>query len=203
MAKLVHVFSLNKVIWLLTFSDIFSWGLFLSITSLVGIYLANKLQYDAVEVVGIGVAISYLIRGVSQIPIGLITDNIKKDRDDLIILVTGSLAMGLPFLFYPIIQSALAFYVLHAIFGFGAAMNLVTWRKLFAKNLDKGKEGFSYAVYDTVMSAAIALFSFVGGVLASSSQQVFDIVMMVIGVVIMLSSILPALIFDVKNRRSV
>jgi len=203
MAKIAHIFKLNKVIWLLTFSDIFSWGLFLSITSLVGIYLSNKLGYDALEVVGIGVGLSYLIRGVSQIPIGLVTDNIKKDRDDLLILITGSILMGLPFLFYPVIQSALAFYFLHAIFGFGAAMNLVTWRKLFAKNLDKGKEGFTYAVYDTIMSAAIALFSFVGGILASNSPAIFDLVLMGIGVAIMASSTLPALIFDVSDRKSV
>jgi len=203
MAKIAHVFLLNRVVWLLTFSDIFSWGLFLSITSLVGIYLSNKLGYNAVEVVGTGVAISYLVRGVSQIPIGLVTDSIKKDRDDLLILVVGNLAMGLPFLFYPIIQSSLAFYFLHAIFGFGAAMNLVTWRKLFAKNLDKGKEGFTYAVYDTIMSGAIALFSFVGGILANGSPEVFDILLMAIGVAIMASSILPAMIFDVKNRKAV
>ncbi len=203
MAKIAHIFKLNKVIWLLTFSDIFSWGLFLSITSLVGIYLSNKLGYDALEVVGIGVGLSYLIRGVSQIPIGLVTDNIKKDRDDLLILITGSILMGLPFLFYPVIQSALAFYFLHGIFGFGAAMNLVTWRKLFAKNLDKGKEGFTYAVYDTIMSAAIALFSFVGGILASNSPAIFDLVLMGIGVAIMASSTLPALIFDVSDRKSV
>ena len=202
MKNLAHIFKLNRVIWLLTFSDIFSWGLFLSITSIVGIYLSAKLGYNALEVVGVGVAISYLIRGVAQIPIGLITDDIKRDRDDLFFLIAGNLMMGLPFLFFPIIQSPIAYYVFQAIFGFGTAMNLVTWRKMFAKNLDKNKEGFSYAVYDTIMSIAIAFFSLAGGFLANSGQHIFDMLMIFIGVVIMSSSILPALIFDISNRNS-
>jgi len=202
MRSFLHIFLLNRVIWLLTFSDIFSWGLFLSITSLVGIYLSTKLGYNAVEVVGIGVGISYLVRGVAQIPIGLITDDIKRDRDDIIFLVSGSLMMGLPFLFYPLIQSPIAFYILHAFFGLGTAMNLVTWRKLFAKNLDKNKEGFSYAVYDTIMSGAIAMFSFITGMIASSSQHLFDALLIAIGIMIMSSSILPALIFNIKERKS-
>lgn len=202
MAKLSHFFKLNRVIWLLTASDILSWGLFASITSLVGIYISKKLGYDAVEAVGIGVSISFLARGVAQIPIGLITDEIKKDHDDISLLVCGNLLMGFPFLFYSLIQSQFIFFVFQALFGFGAALNLVTWRKLFAKNLDINKEGFTYAVYDTLMSIAIATFSFLVGFISSLGQEYFDAVIMFIGIAIMSSSIMPALVFDVKNRKS-
>lgn len=202
MNRIVHIFKLNKVIWLLTTSDIFSWGIFLSITAIVGIYISEKLGYNATEVVGVGVGISYLARGVSQIPIGAITDNIKRDRDDILFLTSGNLLMGLPFVFYPVIQSPILFFILQFIFGLGAAMNLVTWRKLFAKNLDKNKEGMSYAIYDTFMSIAIAVFSLIFGYFASLGSDTFDIVIMVVGVAIMSSSILPALIFDINNRKS-
>ncbi len=202
MNRIAHIFKLNKVIWLLTTSDIFSWGIFLSITAIVGIYISEKLGYNATEVVGIGVGISYLSRGISQIPIGAITDNIKKDRDDILFLTAGNLLMGLPFVFYPVIQSPIFFFILQFIFGLGAAMNLVTWRKLFAKNLDKNREGMSYAIYDTFMSIAIAVFSLIFGYFASLGSDTFDTVIMVVGVAIMSSSVLPALIFDIHNRKS-
>ena len=201
--KLARIVRLNRVIWLLTVSDVFSWGFYGSINALIGIYLSAKLGMEAVEVVGIGFGIFYFVRSISAVPIGLVTDKIKRDRDDIIILTVGNLIMGVVFLFYPVIMSPGIFYLLQGIFGIGVAMNLVTWRKLFARNLDKGREGFSYALYDTIMSASIALFSLIVGFIAGINQDFFDGVIMFIGVVIMLSSILPALIFDVKTRKSV
>jgi len=200
--KFIEKFSMNKVIALLTLSDVFSWGIYLSITSLVGLYLEKKLGFSAVETVGVGVGIYYLVRAIAQIPIGLVTDNIKRDRDDLLFLTAGNLLMGLPFLFYPVIQSSIVFYLLQAIFGLGTAMNLVTWRKLFARNLDKNREGVSYALYDTIISGAIAAFSVGVGLVANISQEYFDGVMLFFGIVIMASSILPALIFDVRERKT-
>lgn len=194
--------KLNRVIWLLTTADVFSWGLYSSVSALIGLYLSSKLGLNAIEVVGVGIGIYYFVRASSSVPIGLITDKIKRDRDDIILLTIGNLLMGIVYLFYPVILSPGVFYVLQAIYGIGAAMNLVTWRKLFARNLDKEKEGFSYALYDTVMSISIALFSLIVGVISGINQDFFDAVMMCIGLIIMLSSILPALIFDVKTRKS-
>lgn len=200
--KLLSIFTLNRVIWLLTFSDIFSWGLYLAIIGLIGLYLSNILGTDTVEMVGIGVGIYYLIRGFTQIPIGLVVDKIKRDRDDLIALILGNICLGVPFLMYPLIQNEFAFYALQAISGLGASLNLVTWRKLFARNLDQGKEGVSYAVYDTVLSAAISLFSFGIGLVANINQFYFDLVMVVVGSLVISSSVWPALIFFVRNRKT-
>lgn len=195
-------FKLNRVIWLLTCSDIFSWGIYSSISALTGIYLSTRLGTGVVEIVGVGMGIFYLSRSIFQIPIGLVTDKIKKDRDDIIFLVIGNLMIGFPLLFYPVIQAPIFYFLLQVIFGIGAAMNLVTWRKLFARNLETDKEGLSYALYDTVMSGSIALFSIIAGVVANMGQEEFDLVIMIIGFIIMMSSILPALIFDVKERQS-
>lgn len=200
--KVARIVKLNKVVWLLTTTDVFSWGIYSSISALIGIYLSAKLGYNAIEVVGAGVGIFYLVRALASVPVGLITDKIKKDRDDIILLTSGNILMGIVFLFYPVIMSPGIFYILQGVFGLGAAMNLVTWRKLFARNLDTDKEGFSYALYDTIMSGSIALFSILAGLVAGISQDYFEGVVMFIGIAIMLSSILPALIFDIKTRKS-
>ena len=111
-------FSLNRVIWLLTFSDIFTWGILLIINVFLGLYLAEKFGTKAIEIVGIGTACFYLARVITQIPVGIITDRIKKDRDDIIFLITGNVLMGIPFLLLPTITTPFAFYVLQFIIGF-------------------------------------------------------------------------------------
>jgi hypothetical protein len=194
---------LNRVIWLLTLSDIFTWGLYVVVSTFTGIYLAQKLSLNVVEVVGIGTAMFYFSKGLFQIPIGIITDRIKKDRDDIAFLLIGNLLMGIPLLFYPLITDASIFFFLQFMSGVGAAMNLVNWRKLFAENLDVGQEGTAYGIYDAIFSLSIMLFSVIAGFIASINSTYFDIVIVAIGLLITSSGVWAVLLFFVKNRKSI
>lgn len=193
-------FSLNRVIWLLTLSDIFTWGVYIIIAGFVGLYLAEKLGYNPVEVIGLGTAIFYFAKGTFQIPIGYFTDKTRKDKDDLLFLMVGNLFMGVPYLFYPLIKSAEVYFVLQFFIGLGAAMNLVNWRKIFAANLDKGREGVDYGVYDTVMSYSMIFFSVIAGYVASLGQNYFDAVMVGVGLLMIVSGVWVLLIFRSKRR---
>jgi len=192
----------NKSISFLTLSDIFTWGSHTILGALVGIYLANKLGGNATEFVGIGTGIYYLTRSITQIPIGLLTDKIKHDKDEIIILVAGSILMGLPFLFYSLIQTQQLYYILQFVFGLGASMNLISWRKLFSQSLDKGKVGFEYGVYETLISIAMAVFSITAGVLANVSQVYFERVIFTIGLLMISGSIWAGALLTIKNRKT-
>lgn len=98
-----------------------------------------------------------------QIPVGIITDRLERDRDEVLILAIGSILMGMSFVMYPLIDRPISYFFLQFLFGLGTAMNLNTWRKLFAKNLQKNNEGKEYGMYEVFMSMAIAAFSWVAG----------------------------------------
>lgn len=198
----INKYAINRVIWFLTLSDIFTWGLYFTVNSIVGIYLEQKLGGRAIEYIGIGMAIYYLAKGGLQIPIGILTDKIKRDKDDIVFLLLGNILMGLPFFFYPLLESPIPYFFLQFIMGAGAAMNLVNWRKLFAANLDKGKEGYDYAVYDSILSIATAGFSILAGYVASISQTYFDIVIIGIGALMLFSGVWVIAIYFVNNRKS-
>ncbi len=194
-------YKINKVIIYLTFSDIFTWGLYIVINAFVGIYLAEKLGTDALEIIGIGTAIYYFAKGSIQIPLGVLTDKIKKYKDDIIILFLGNVFMGFPFILYPLIENQYLYYVLQFIIGTGAAFNLVTWRKLFAGHLDKGREGLEYGTYDAVMSAAMAGFSTVAGMVANIGDAYFDAVMITIGILMFSSGLWVILIYRTSQSK--
>jgi len=197
-----NTFTINRVVGLLTLSDVFTWGGFYVVNSLVGIYLAGKLGENVVEFVGIGTGIYFLTRGLLQIPIGIIADRIKRDRDDIIFLAIGCSLMGLPYIFYPQIEGPAIYFVFQFIFGLGTSMNLVNWRKLFARNIDPGKEGFQYGAYETIMSISTALLTATGGLVAMLSPHYFDLVIVVAGIVMMLGGIVGGLILVVDGRRT-
>jgi len=192
----------NKVVLLLTLADSFTWGAFIIIANLAGIYLSKKLGADTVSFVGIGTSIYFLTRAILQMPIGHLTDKIKNDKDEVILLVLGILFMGLPYIFYPMITQSFQYYVLQFIFGLGVSLNLPNWRKLFALNLDKGKEGFQYGFYETILSISTALFSIVVGYIANLGDSYFDISMRAVGIVMMASSIFVISILKMNGRKS-
>ncbi|MEO6728284.1 MAG: MFS transporter [Candidatus Dojkabacteria bacterium] len=199
---LITDFALSKVIWLLTASDIFTWGIYLVINAFIGLYLAEKFGIAAVSMIGIGTAFFYLARVVTQIPIGILTDKIKKDRDDIALLFIGNLLMGIPYLLLPSINSPIAFYILEFIIGFGGALNLVNWRKLFAANLEPHKEGYAYATYDSVLSFAMIIFSLLAGLVASIGPQYFELVIILVGFLTISSGMWAILIFFDNKRKS-
>ena len=80
----------------------------------------------------IGTAIYFLTRAITQLPIGYITDKIKKDKDEIIILIAGIILMGFPYILYPLISTPMHYYILQFVFGLGVSLNIVNWRKLFA-----------------------------------------------------------------------
>jgi len=192
----------NRIVIYLSLSDVFSWGAFTVISILSGIYLSDKLGVDTLKFLGIGTSIYFFTRAAFQIPIGLVTDKYKNDRDEILILFVGVLLMGLPYIFYPYIEAPYQYYILQFIFGLGVSLNVTNWRKLFALNIDGGKEGIQYGIYDLIMSVCAGLLSILAGTIANMGDLYFDTVISLAGVFIMLGSIWVILIYKYEERKS-
>ncbi len=192
--------EINSTILFLTFNDIFTWGTHYVVTVLVGLYLSEKLQINATEIVGIGAGVLFIARGATQLPTGFIIDRLKTDIDETLGLMIGNVFMGIPIILLTQVTEPIHYYAIQFVFGIGGAINLVCWRKLFAKSLDKGKEGTEYALYETAMSLSIAIFSLFGGIIASVSDYYFDMVMASLGMVMIVSNFWVYFIYQKKRQ---
>lgn len=191
--------GMNRIITLLTLSDVFTWGFYTIIASLAGIYLAEKLDENVVEMVGWGTSIYLISRALIQIPTGWIHDKLKGDHDEALTMVIGNLLMGLPYIFYPMLPNYTVYLILQAIFGIGAGINVISWRKLFAKNLDKGQEGKSYGTYDAILNIVTAAFCAIGGYISNLGMNYFTAVIFSVGIVMMSSAFIPVIILNQKS----
>ena len=192
----------NKVVLFLTMADVFVWGPFFIISALSGIYLSNKLGTGTIEFVGVGTAIYFLTRAITQLPIGYITDKIKKDKDEIIILIAGIILMGFPYILYPLISTPMHYYILQFVFGLGVSLNIANWRKLFAMNIDSGREGRQYSFYETIVSLSTVILSVAVGLIANMGDMYFDLVMIASGILMMAGSIWVVLIFKFPKRKT-
>jgi MFS family permease len=192
----------NTIVALLTLSDIFTWGLVAVLNVLVGIFLAEKLGANTVQIVGIGTAILAFSRGVIQIPAGKFVDKHKGDTDEITALALGNILMGIVYILFPTIETAGMYYVLQLLFGIGTGINLVGWRKLMTQNVDRQSEGMEYAEYGLVIDVSIGIFGLLAGTIANFSQAYFELVLVLTGFMMILSSIFPVMILMVRYRNS-
>ncbi len=192
----------NRVVLFLTMADVFVWGPFFIISALSGIYLSEKLGTGTIEFVGVGTAIYFLTRAITQLPIGYITDKIKKDKDEILLLIVGIILMGLPYIFYPQISQPIHYFILQAVFGLGVSLNLANWRKLFAMNIDSGREGRQYSFYETIVSLSTVILSTAVGLIANLGDIYFDLAMIGSGILMMAGSIWVVLLFKLPKRKT-
>lgn len=197
-----YIKGFNKVVIFLTMADVFSWGPFYIISPLAGIYLSKKLGTGTIEFVGVGIAIYFLTRAITQLPIGYITDKIKKDKDEIIFLIIGILLMGLPYTFYPQISKPIHYFLLQCLFGMGVSLNLTNWRKLFALNIDSGREGRQYSFYETIVSLSTVILSATAGLVANLGDIYFDLVMIGAGILMMAGSIWVVFVSKIQKRKT-
>lgn len=200
--KTVDKFAINRVLAALTASDSFVWGSYAAISTFAGLYLAQKLELDPIRTVAIGVGLSNIISAILQMPIGYFVDKHKSDKDEIFLLFLGSFLMGIIFILFPFMRSEYAYYFLMIIFGTGVALNLNTWRKLFATNVEKDHEGLGYGLYQTVISIVNAFFILIGGMVASISSHYFDLMIVFFGGLIIFGGFLGGSIIFVKERNS-
>lgn len=201
MTKSIQKFYINRVITYLTLSDVFTWGIVLVVNSLTGIYLEHKFGDSALEYIGIGIFILYVVKGITQVPIGAFADKIKTNRDEAIFLMSGNILMGFPFLMYPLITSPYHYYILQVMVGLGMSLNIVNWRKLFASHLDKGNEGVEYAIYDAVFSVSTAVLGILAGKISSMSDYLFSAVIVATGFLMICSSLFGYLVFQIESGK--
>jgi len=194
--------KLNKSILFLTLSDVFVWGIYSVTVPLEGIYLSLKFGEKSIEYVTLGLCIYFIIRAILPIPIGRFVDKTKKDLDEIFSLGFGSTLIGLSFIIFPFITSPIQYFFLTALAGTGTAFNLIGWRKLFAKNLDPGREGMEYASYETLMSLCTAVICLLGGTFSNVNHDLFRVFFFIVGSVTMIGGILMAVSILKTKRKS-
>jgi MFS family permease len=194
--------SVNRVVLLLTITDICTWGGYHLVASLAGVYLADKLGLDVAKVIGIGTGVFFFARSAFQYPIGKMTDALKSDRDEIFLLLLSGFVMGIPYMLFPIITNEYLYYLLQFFIGFGISLNVNAWRKMFALNLEKNHEGRDYAFYETVMSASTALLIVIAGLVANMGKIYFDFVMVGVGIMVIIGGFVGSLLKHVGERKS-
>ena len=170
--------SINKVVKIMVFSDLFlssGWGL---ISPILAVYIIRDIKGGDVAVAGIAVGIYWLLKSVIQIPIARYLDKNDGEKDDYYSLVIGTFLasltpIGFIFAVYP-----WHIYALQAIHAIGVSMAVPSWSAIFTRHIEKGTEAFSWSLD----SSSIGLGAGIAGILGGTIAKIFGFIPLFLGV---------------------
>ncbi len=189
--------SINKIIKILIFSDIFLLTGFGLIEPIFALFVNQRIvggnAVEAARVAGLSMAVYWGLKSILQIPFGKLLDRIKGEKDDLFFIVFGNILAAIAAFGYIFSSLPWHIYILQAIYSLGMAMNIPGWSAIFTRHIDKGKEAFEWSIASTSVGVGAGAAGALGGYIAAKFG--FNILFISVSGLALISSILPFLIF--------
>lgn len=171
----------NNLIKILTYSDVLlisGWGL---VSPIFAVFLTSRISGGNLELVGLAVAVYWIIKAFLQIPVARFLDQKKGEVDDMLVMAIGSLLVSITPFLYINARTATHVLVLQVFYGFGAALITPGWMAIFTRHVDQHKEAEEWSIYNSMVGLGSALAGGLGGFLAEKFG--FQLLFLIVGVI--------------------
>ncbi|RLC36600.1 hypothetical protein DRH27_04980 [Candidatus Falkowbacteria bacterium] len=158
--------KVNKVIRILTISDVIIISGFGLVSPIFAIFIADTIKGGTLEVVGIASSVYLIAKSLIQIPAANFIDRMKGEKDDFWALFIGSVIYSLIPLLYLAVNTPIELYIVQFFYGIATAITLPSWYAIFTRHIDKKHEGLEWGVYETLVGLGAAGAASLGGFLA-------------------------------------
>jgi len=189
--------SINKVIKIMIASDVALLTGFGFIDPIFALFITQKITVgnvgEAARVAGFAIAIYWGVLSLLMISFGRYLDKTQGEKDDIYFIIIGNILAAVAVFGYIFSSLPWHIYVLKGIYALGMAMNIPGWTAIFTRHIDKGKEAFEWATRATVIGIGAGVSGALGGVIASKFG--FNILFVGVGIFILVSALLPFLIY--------
>jgi MFS family permease len=186
--------KINKIVKYLILSDAVFYSAMGMVNPIIAVFFTDHIADGSLAVAGIASSIYFVISGILQIPFALLMDKVKGEVDDYWFMLGGCILMSLTLFLYIFASTSWHIYLIQALSAIGYSLAYPAWTAIFSRHLDKGKEGFEWSVYNTLISFGSALAAGVGAYVAD--QYGFQALFFVVGCVTLVSNLLLLAIFE-------
>lgn len=169
----------NRVVKYFVFADLMffaGWGF---IAPIFSIFVIEEVENATIIAVGISASIYWLARSLIQPFIANAIDKRKGEKDDFYVLILGLVFAGVSAFLFTLVETLPQLYALQVVHGASLGAYSVSWRTIFSRHLDKKRPAFDWSLDSATIGTAIAITSFIGGILASKFG--FDVTFMIAG----------------------
>lgn len=168
-------FKPNRIVKFLIVSDLIFWTGWGFINPIFAIFIIERIEDGSALVAGIASGIYWVLTSILRIPIGIMLDKGKGEKDDYLVLTAGLLVAALVPLGFIFSKFAWHIYLLQSIYAVGMAMALSGWQAIFTRHIDKGKEATEWGIDATSVGFGMGIAGILGGLIVTMSGG-FEIV---------------------------
>ena len=157
---------MNTFIRALIVSDFllyFSYGL---LTPIFAVFITEQIVGANIETVGTAVAIYWIVRSLTTIPLARWMDKHDGEKDEFLFMFWGALLMSLTLMSLVFATLPWHVYLIQVLFGVFNSMAIPGWRILFTNHLDRGKTGFEWGVWDVAVALGTGVSAYIGSYIA-------------------------------------
>ncbi len=168
------------------------WGL---ISPLMSVFVIENITGATLITVGMLSALYWTVRSLTQVPIALMIDKRKGEKDDFYVLITGMLMISASAFWLNFITDISQLFAYQAFHALGLAFYAAAWSGIFSHHIDKDRSALYWSLDHTTIGVATAIAGAIGGVLAETYG--FHVIFNFIGIFSLASSIVVVATADI------
>ncbi|MFA6537139.1 MAG: MFS transporter [Patescibacteria group bacterium] len=193
--RAIKNYKMNFVVKILILSDFVGFFAVNLSGPIFAIFISSKITGASIETVGIATTIYFVVKSIVEIPIGVLINKTKTERDDLYCAIAGLMLMSGMFFYYLFINEIWELYLSQAILGFAGAMAYPAWYTIFTRHIDRNKEAVEWSFYDVSVGLGMSLSAVIGAFVAEKFG--FDWLFFVSGLILLSSGLM---LFAIRHK---
>lgn len=160
--------KINQVILIIVIADFVLITAFGFLPPIFAVFITEQIAGATVKTVGFALTVYWVTKSLLQLFVARFIDRTRGETDDFFFMIAGGFLSSLIITLYYFAASAWHVYLLGFFLGVGDAMLVPPFYAIFTRHIDKGKEGFEWALYSSFsLGAGSALGGALGGIFAT------------------------------------
>lgn len=181
--------KLNQVILIIVIADFVLITAFGFLPPIFAVFITQQIAGATVATVGFALTVYWLTKSILQLFVARLVDRNHGEIDDFYFMIAGGLINAALVTLYYFANQTWHVYTLSFLIGIGDALLVPPFYAIFTRHIDKGREGFEWALYSSFsLGAGSALGGALGGMLATIVG--FRAIFPVIGMLTFLATII-------------
>ncbi|MEK9183508.1 MAG: MFS transporter [Patescibacteria group bacterium] len=168
MLEYIQNLKVNKIIQKLILVDLTVMSGWSLVDPVFAIFIIDRIQGATVVTIGFAAAIYWFAKSMLQMPVALMLDRIKGEKDDHLVLVLGLTLSSLAAISLIFITQIWQLYLIKLLQAIAFSLFIPSWYSLFSRHLDGSHRSFEFSLDSTVAGLAAGLTGLLSGVLVQS-----------------------------------
>ncbi len=160
--------KINQVILIIVIADFVLITAFGFLPPIFAVFITQQIPGATVATVGFALTVYWMTKSILQLFVARFIDRMRGEIDDFYFMIVGGFLSSLVITLYYFASATWHIYLFGFLLGLGDAMLVPPFYAIFTRHIDKGKEGFEWALYSSFsLGAGSALGGALGGIFAT------------------------------------